>query len=320
MQEVRESAQWVAEQSTLVHINMQAVARFAEHLWSQEIHVPPWDAFHHFKGPDEETVAYFLVLDTLNFCFWPRPGTRRWEVQHQGKGFSGYYGLALSLKKALEEGVPLTDARYLAGISMSGLHRILAGRGDLQLMDRRLENVRELGRILVEYYQGRAYELVSSALHSAVALARLLGRRLSSFRDLAMYGGEKVFFYKRAQILAADLHGALTGEGCGEFHDMGELTAFADYKLPQVLRHIGILEYAKPLAENVDQRTLLEPGSQEEVEIRANTIWAVELIQKELRERGRNLMAFEIDWLLWSLGQEDRFREKPYHRTISVFY
>ena len=320
MFEVRERAQWVAEQGALVRIDSRAVARFAENLSSQEMDVPPWDDFHHFRGSDEETVAYLLVLDTLNFCFWPPRGNERWEVEYQGKWFSGYYALALALKKALEAGFPLADSQVLADLSMDELQRILSGRGTLQLMDRRIENIRELGKALLENFHGKAHELVASAQESAVALVRILSDSLSSFKDVAAYQGRKVFFYKRAQLFAADLHGAFEGKDWGAFHDLEELTAFADYKLPQVLRHTGIMEYAKPLAERVDQMSLLEPGSPEEVEIRANTILAVERIREVLRGKGKDFTSPEIDWLLWNLGQEDLFREKPYHRTISIFY
>jgi hypothetical protein len=121
-------------------------------------------------------------------------------------------------------------------------------------------------------------------------------------------------------LFAADLHGALEGKGLGSFSDMEELTAFADYKLPQVLRHVGALEYSPGLAERVDRMVYLKAGSEDEVEIRANTIWAVELICREMKRLGKDVTASEIDWLLWNLGQDDQFRAKPYHRTLTIFY
>jgi predicted dithiol-disulfide oxidoreductase (DUF899 family) len=148
----------------------------------------------------------------------------------------------------------------------------------------------------------------------------LLAGDFSSFRDQAVYQGESVFFYKRAQLFAADLHGALFGKGLGSFRDIKELTAFADYKLPQVLRHVGVLEYAPALMEKVDRMIHLTPGGEEEVEIRASTLWAVELIRREMNNLGKDRTASEIDWLLWNLGQDDRFRAKPYHRTVTIFY
>ena len=148
----------------------------------------------------------------------------------------------------------------------------------------------------------------------------MLAADFSSFRDQVTYRGQKVFFYKRAQLFAADLHGALGGKGLGNFSDMKDLTVFADYKLPQVLRHVGVFEYSPGLAEKVDRKIHLDPGSEEEVEIRANTVWAVELICREMRGLGKKVGASEIDWLLWNLGQDDGFRAKPYHRTVTMYY
>jgi hypothetical protein len=320
MFEVRQAAQRVAGKSRRVRINPEALAAFATRLSLQDARIPAWDSDHHFRGRDEETVAYLFVLDTLNFCFWPLEGKPRWEIEYKGEFFSGYYALALSLKRALEQGTPLDDAEYLATMSIPELQRILQGRGELQLMDCRAENVRELGRVLLESFRGKAHELVASARRSAISLVRILGRALSSFRDVGMYDGEEVSFFKRAQLLAADLHGRFDGRNWGEFHDMEELTAFADYKLPQVLRQVGVLEYDEDLAGKVDRRVLLQAGSREEVEIRANTVWAVELLRRQLRGEGKDLTAPGIDWILWNLGQGDRFRERPYHRTISIFY
>jgi hypothetical protein len=320
MFEVRETVQRVAEKSRLVRIDREAIIAFAEQISLEEVGIPSWDSNHHFRGSDEETVAYLLVLDTINFCFWPPPGEARWEIEYEGESLSGYYGLAVSLKRAMQSGTPVNEAEYLASLSLEKLHQILAGRGTLQLMNRRLENLRELGRALLEDFGGRAETLVDSARGSALNLVRLLAQELASFRDVASYGGEEVFFYKRGQLFAADLHGALGGKSWGRFGDMNELTAFADYKLPQVLRQVGVLQYERSLAEKVDRLILLEPGSAEEVEIRANTVHAVELIKEELEGLGRGLKAYEIDWLLWNMGQDDRLRARPYHRTVSIFY
>ena len=101
---------------------------------------------------------------------------------------------------------------------------------------------------------------------------------------------------------------------------MDRLTAFADYKLPQVLRHLWILRYVPELAHKIDQGILIEAGSPEEVEIRANTICVVDLIRQELEKMGKGLKAFKIDWILWNLGQDEAFKEKPYHRTVTIFY
>ena len=320
MWKVLETSKNVAEISRQVRIDKQALVRFSRKLVEDRIQVPPWNYLYHFCDRGEDTVSYLLVLDSLNFCFWPKPENDTWEIQYESKRLSGYYALAASLKGAIESGVPITRAEYLAGLSLSKLKKILAGRGELQLLEHRLKILNELGELLLAEYGGEAYKLVESAGMSAVKLARLLAERLTSFRDVAEYQGYKVFFYKRAQIFAADLYGAFDGKECGSFMDMDKLTAFADYKLPQMLRHLGIFHYARSLAQKVDQKIFLEPKSPEEIEIRANTIRAVELIRQEMDKMGKDLKAFEIDWILWNLGQEPDFKIRPYHRTKTIFY
>jgi hypothetical protein len=320
MFEVLETAAKVAEGSLQVRVDKVALIRFCRRLLEEGIEVPPWDPLHHFSGESEEMLSYLLVLDSLNFCFWPAPGEMKWEVEYKSKKYSGYYALAVSLKQAVESGIPIMRARYLAELSLDELRQVLGGGGGLQLLSHRLRVLNELGKVLLEEYGGDAHRLVETAGESATKLARLLAEKLSSFRDVARYGEHKVFFYKRAQIFAADLYGAFQGKDWGRFIDMDKLTAFADYKLPQVLRHLDILHYERDLAQRVDQKSFIGVGSPEEVEIRANTIMAVELILQELARGKKGVRAFEIDWLLWNMGQHESFKVKPYHRTSTIFY
>jgi hypothetical protein len=314
------TAKNVAEKSRHVRIDPRAIRQFSQEVARGGFAPPTWDAEHHFHGTDEETIFYLLVLDTVNFCFWPPPGEKKWEISREGRIYSGYYGMAVALKKALESKIPLTDASFLSSLALKQLGDMFAGTGVLQLVGERLRNLEELGRVLLEQYNGRASELVAGAEGSAIRLVERLARDFSSFRDQTTYQGQEVFFYKRAQLFASDLHGALGGKGLGSFSDMKDLTAFADYKLPQVLRHLGVFIYSPELAEKVDRMIQLDPGSAEEVEIRACTVWAVELIRQEMNCLGKEICATEIDGLLWNLGQNDRFRARPYHRTVTTFY
>jgi hypothetical protein len=320
MRDVLETVKRVAEVSRRVRIDHQVLADFCDTLLKNDIGVPPWNERYHYRGGDRDTVAYLLVLDSLNFCFWPKSGKAKWEIDYESETLSGYYALAASLKKAVASGIPIIKADYLTGLSLDELKQVLDGRGELQLLEDRVHILNGLGRVLSHRYEGEASNVVAAAGNSAVELVRLIAERLPSFKDVAGYQGYTVFFYKRAQIFAADLYAAFQGKGWGSFTDIERLTAFADYKLPQVLRHLDILRYDQALSEKVDRGTLLDAGSPEEVEIRAGTIWAVELMRRKLERRGRIFKAIEIDWILWNMGQDVAFKAKPYHFTRSVFY
>lgn len=320
MQEVLASTRFVQEQSRFVHMDDAALRRFVDRIADRLNIAPAWDTAHHFRGSPEDMAGYLVVLDTVNFCFWALPGSPRWKRAWGSKQISGYHGLAVALKEALESGTPITDGWFLQDLDTPTFDKILGGSGRLPLVEERVSALNDLGRLLVSEYSGRAIPLIEEARGSAVALARLLAARLDSFRDVARYRGQEIFFYKRAQILAADLYQAFGGKLWGAFSDIDRLTAFADYKLPQVLRHLGVLDYHKDLSDRIDCGELIEPGSVEEVEIRANTICAVERIRQCLKRRGDHVPSCQIDSLLWHLGQDDSYREKPYHKTLTIFY
>ena len=53
---------------------------------------------------------------------------------------------------------------------------------------------------------------------------------------------------------------------------------FADYRVPQILRHIGVLSYSDELAQLIDSETELAYSGKLEVELRAATVVTVDSI------------------------------------------
>lgn len=282
--------------------------------------VSRWEHPCHFFDGTEESVRWIFTLDVANHCFWPDSGAPAWTVHYGGSAYSGYWGLAAALKRAVELGFPVTDPAWLARMGEKDLAAVFSGEGTIPLFAERLHNLREAGSVILSRLGGDIVTLLDGADGSAVRLVLDLVSLFSSFRDEADYRGRKVYFWKRAQIFAADVFSAFSGQGRGRFHDMERLTAFADYKLPQVLRELGVISYRKELAAAVDGLACLEPGSEREVEIRAMTVWAAEKIREAFAERGQSVTAQAIDNWLWQLGQSDVFRKRPYHRCRTIFY
>ncbi len=251
--------------------------------------VPPWDGRRHYAGTPERTIRYLLVLDTVNFSFW-------------GGAAGGYWQLAERLRDVFVAGDELSEPAGLAAVTAGRLRELI---GDLPMLEARAGALRELGR---RGFDGLVRE-------TAAATAAGLAGRLTSYADVAEYGGRHVPLLKRAQIVPADLHGA----GVASFPDLAALTCFPDYKLPQVLRHHGAVVYSAGLARLVDGWEELPAGGPAEVEIRAATVVAVERLREALAERGRELMSIEVDWILWDLSQA-LYPVRPHHRTRTIFY
>lgn len=67
-----------------------------------------------------------------------------------------------------------------------------------------------------------------------------------SVTDIVHFKGKRVSFYKRAQILVADLWGIMEARGEGNI-SIDWLTMFADYRVPQALVYLGALRYSDAL-------------------------------------------------------------------------
>jgi hypothetical protein len=294
-------------------------ARWAAEPWPQQAGL---DALH-FADGTERTANWVLLLDALNFCFWGDPGQPRWRVEWRDEVLDGYVALAAALSRAVAEGRPVWDAAYLAELSAAELEAILRpapGSPPIPLFDARLAHAREVGHVLLARYDGQFTSAYTRAGGSAAELVLLLARDFSSFADFALWKGQRVPLLKRAQICVADLHAAFGGQSWGAFADLATLTAFADYKLPQRLRGQGALVYAPELAARVNAYLPIASGSDYEIEIRAATVWAVEVLRRALGRHGIRQTASAVDYRLWAESQRAEPDERPYHRTRTIYY
>ncbi|MCS7240524.1 MAG: queuosine salvage family protein [Candidatus Bipolaricaulota bacterium] len=322
---MRVGAAWVVKRSRLVTINQEGLERLGEELLP--LPAPVWVSRYHFRGDEELTLRYLLLLDALNFCFWPPRGFpnppklacgekqgERWAIQGpEGERLTGYYALSYSLRLAAENCPEFFSAERLARVTAEDMREIL---GQIPLISWRVAAAREVGFLLAQF--ASATDFFAQARGSAQRIVELLTAHLPLFRDAALYDSRWIPFYKRAQILVADLWGTFDGEGLGAIEDLGWLTAFADYKLPQVLWSAGAIKLHPILAERIKKGALIRRGSQEEVEIRAATVVAVEMIARQLRKKGREFWPFQVDWLLWELSQKGL--PVPHHRTLTWAY
>jgi hypothetical protein len=300
-----------------VRIDEARLAEVCTAIRSDELKLPAWD-FPVFIREDDDTLAgQILLFNAINFCYWGEP---RWEVAYTGEWWDGALAMLDAIRRAWAEGIPLLDGAYLARLSEAEFERILRGRGRLHLMPERLAIWREVGRALAAEFDGRFTNLIAAAGGDALSLVRLLVEHFPSFDDVRSLEGKPVRFYKRAQLAAAQLYEALGGRSWGALARTDLLTVFADYKLPQVLRRMGILVYDADLSATVDGELLIPAGDRREVEIRAATVWAAELMRRALIPRLPQVTALHLDYWLWYAGRDQGPGIKPYHRTLTTAY
>ena len=318
MNRISESVKYVVNHSEHVTINQYALEAFADNISHDELQIPKL-----FEKNDalslEQSIAFGFVYNAVNFSYWGEP---KWTITIGVESYDGGLGMLQALQRGVESGYDLLSAEYLRTIPKLDLEKILEGNIEIPLFAERLELLRELGQFVTDNYGGSFIAIVEKADWDAVKLVEILADEIPEiFDDEVDYKDAKVKFYKRAQLVPSHLHELhRLGVSMRGVSNMDYLTALADYKVPQVLRKHGIIEYSSDLQDRIDNLVEIKPGSYEEVEIRAMTIWAVERLVRYLKKRIPTVNAIKINHILWLRGQEKSPNDKPYHRTRTIWY
>lgn len=80
--------------------------------------------------------------------------------------------------------------------------------------------------------------------------------------------------------------------------------------MPQILHRFGVLSYCPALVARIQDKLPLEPGGSWEVQIRGCSIWATELIRRQIAQQHQSadkVNAVLIDFLLYDWAKELEF-------------
>jgi len=270
-----------------------------------------WDAEGwHLQTQDRQALAHYILgVDAINFCFWPCASLE-------------YAQLCTCLKDSFAD---WQTAIQLQEFTVTDMQRILPYPNINHATRCHLWN--EVGQVLLEHFDGSAWKLVEASQGSLVKLVSLLVQYFPGFRDATT----DLICLKRAQICAGDLRAALGTvwmqlqekyDTTTTTDDLHQLTTFADYRVPQLLRDIGVLEYVPVLQAAVDAQHELAQHSRAEGCIRAATVVAVEQLTALLQQQNPDWTACQVDWYLWQIGEQKELAGelRPHHRVRTTFY
>lgn len=312
--------------SKSVKIDEEKLKESAKQWAGEKLTIPDWKAPVLPDNADDATVDFLGLGCAIDFAFTDFKTGKKYEAAYNGVKYTGSYGMWAALKRGVEEGERLLDGSYLASMSKDDSGRLLERDGPIPLFEERHKIFREIGKVLEKKYDSHFHNLLRKSenriFNGGGGVVERLVSEFPSFRDTWSYNGSQVQFNKRAQLFPGLLQGKFLGCGVTLFpeQDVRELTVFPDYQLPRALAALGILKYSPALKEKIDNGKLIEKGSKEEIEIRANTVVAAKKIEDEIikakPESGVN--ALHIDYKLWSEGR--KIKEGRHHLTKTTAY
>ncbi|OJD27940.1 hypothetical protein ACJ73_00668 [Blastomyces percursus] len=291
------SAQHVFDNSVDVALDPFRTKAAAETIWQlmqrKQFSTKKWAEHElHPQTKDESTVDFIFTMDLLNFSFWSdeTDESKQFAIEYRGKRWKGYWSLVAALQRALDEEIPITSSDFWQNedeCTDEVLRHVFRSATDeeIPMFKERVDCLREAGKILYDKYRCSFTTCIEEANGSAAVLVNLLADNFPCFSDKMRFEGREVRFYKRAQILVADLWACFRGKDYGKFHDIDKLTMFADYRIPQMLHTLGCLLYSPPLETHIRQRKVLPSGHKWETELRGTSIWCIELIRREIEKQ-----------------------------------
>ncbi len=297
--------------------------------------VADWMAYEGFGPPtspfplpwgttDADTIDFLFVGNSINFAYTDFATRVTFTADYAGRTWSDSDAMLVSIRRAVEDGIPFLDGDYLATVTRADLERVFRGTTEIPMLDERVRIFNEVGRVLAETYDGRFHHFTASCAPRLYAGGDGLLERLVSefprFDDVSEYGSARPQFFKLAQLALWMTYASLHEGNRFPIEDMDQMTAFADYIVPVALRVMGILEYSPALEAAIAARTEIPAGSAWEVELRAHSLFACDLLRAELNARrpaDRQLITPQVDARLWTHFHTTHW---PHHLTRTTMY
>ena len=300
-EEIKKSCDYVAKNSKYVSINYDKLDEYIKTIDCRDVKF--WlssNPYGLFDMSIDKVINFMLIFEAIDYCFW---GETKWTIETDEGNKDGSDALLYALLNYVTRKAKVD----FSNVSFFEFSNILKGNVDIPFLKERYDTVLSISNIVNEKMDGNFYNYIKD-IKRDIELFDVIINNFSSFTDIRDYDGKKIYFYKLAQLLTSDiLHIREYVEGIKV--DYSHLVGCADYKIPQTLRALGILEYNLELSQIVDNRQLIDVNSMYEVEIRANMIVVVSYISSKLG----NVYSIDINDYLFLAAKSVKAIAKPYH-------
>jgi hypothetical protein len=325
---VLESLRPVIENSIDVRTHVDKIEEIAGWMAYEELPMPD---YHLPLGVGEnnpnEAIDFIMVSDSIDTAFTDFATHVKFQVDYAGRRWSDSEALFACMKRAMDQGTPILDGRFLAKITRADMARIfssnIAGNIEMPMLDEKMEVWQQVGAVLAEKYDGRFQNFIRSCppklYDNGKGIIERLAKEFPRFNDVSEYDGH-VKFYKLAQLGIWFVYSSLHPLGKFQLDDIGSMTAFADYIVPVALRLMGMTSYSKELENAINSYQMIARNSTQEIEIRAHCLYATALLREEInkiRTPAAQVIIPQIDARLWTHYHTTSW---PHHLTRTIMY
>ena len=308
LEKIKTSCNYVAKNSKYVAINYDVLDEYIKTIDMRKIKF--WlssNPYNLFDMNIDKIINFMLIFESIDYCFWGQP---KWTIETIEGKKSGSDALLYALLNHVKK----VDKIDFANISFEEFSDILKGNVDILFLKERYETVVSIWNVVNKKMNGNFYNYIEK-INEDTELFDIIINNFSEFCDVREYDNKKIYFYKLAQLLTSDiLH--IKELINGTKVDYSHLVGCADYKIPQTLRTLGIVEFNSELSKIVDNKQLIDENSMYEVEIIANIIAVISYINSKLKDT----CSIDINDYLFLASKKIKDIAKPYHMCKNKNY
>jgi hypothetical protein len=320
---VLDSLHPVIEHSHDVRTHVDKIAEVAGWMAYEELPMPDYQ-MPFGVGSADDAIDFILTADCVDTAFTDFSTHVKFQVDYAGRHWSDSDGLFACMKRALDDGIPILDGKFLAGVTRPELERIFAGNIELPMLDEKMQVWHQVGSVLAEKYDGRFHNFVKSCpprlYDNGAGIIDRMVKEFPRFNDISQYDNATIKFYKLPQLGIWFVYSALRKGNQFPLDDIEKMTAFADYIVPVALRLLGITSYSSELEQAINTYQMIPRDSRQEIEIRAHCIYATALLCEEvnnIRPKDQQIIIPQIDARLWTHYHTTWW---PHHLTRTIMY
>lgn len=301
----------------MLDLNYDVILRFIKENSALIEDYKNFDMFQLLAFNDEKDKLNFIFFFTsIYFCLWSRKGDWFYVDKMRQKHYRTA-GLIQALYALFNHNS--FDINRVRKIDKNEFLKQMQFNDRIQLQSERYEFLINNIDQMLSTSSYSMLELANS-FSDARTLANTIASVFPNFKDESEYEGVKYVFLKKAQLLVSYISNINSPNYSIKNTNM--LSAFADYRVPQILRHLNLIHYNEELSEKVDNEELIETDSNEEILIRKATLDTLKFISDKLSEKNdREIDQQTLDSFFWNLSKNiDPRKIKPHHLTITTRY
>ena len=305
---IKSSTEYVMKNSKYVKINYDKLNDFIKNIKCDDL--KNWLLYNPYNLLDltvEEIINFLLIFEAIDYSFWGDP---KWTIKTESGIKDGSDALLYAMLKYAKENSVID----LMNLTFDEFSKMLNGNVEIPLLEERYNTIVNIRKVINKKMKGNFYKYIYN-ITTDVELFNIIITNFESFKDERIYDGITIYFYKLAQLLTSDiLHIREKLENAKV--DYSNIIGCADYKIPQTLRALGIIEYNKELSDLIDNKVEIDISSKFEVEIRASQIVVIEYIKNKIA----NAISIDINDFLFIYSEKVKDIVKPYHLCRNTNY